>query len=75
MANDTPKSGKGSDAARLSQSPLSLRRSNADPTDVDDTPLTLGFSELNYDANPRQPLAPIEPGGAVPPAEPPKSGS
>jgi hypothetical protein len=30
-SDDTPKSGKGSDAARLSQSPLSLRRGGADP--------------------------------------------
>jgi hypothetical protein len=36
---------------------------------VDDTPLGLDFSERNYDANPRQPLPSIEPGGAIPPIE------
>ena len=48
-------SGRGSDTDRLSQSPLEIRRNSADPTDVDDTPLTLGFSELNYDANDVEP--------------------
>jgi hypothetical protein len=49
--NDVPQSGKGSDSARLSQSPLSLRRGGADPTDVDDSPLNLDFSERHdYDA-------------------------
>lgn len=42
MANDTaPKSGRGSQQNRLSMSPLEIRRSSADPTDVDKTPLTL----------------------------------
>jgi hypothetical protein len=38
--NSVPKSGKGSEASRLSDSPLSIRRGNADPTDINDTPLT-----------------------------------
>jgi hypothetical protein len=57
-------SGKGSNSARLSDSPLAIRRGNADPTDVDETPLTLGFSEGNYDANPVTPKGPIEATGA-----------
>jgi hypothetical protein len=73
MAKDAPKSGAGSNADRISQSPLSIRRGGADPTEVDDSPLNLDFSERGYDDNPRQPLPPIEPGGAVPPAEAPKS--
>jgi hypothetical protein len=42
---------------------------------VDDTPLTLGFGELNDDRNDLQPSGPIEPPAATPPSEPPKSGS
>jgi hypothetical protein len=57
-------SGKGSDAARLSQSPLSIRRGGADPTDIDDTPLNLDFGERNYDENTLQPKGPIEATGA-----------
>jgi hypothetical protein len=71
--DNVPQRGKGSDEARLSQSPLSIRRGGADPTDVDDSPLNLDFSERNYDANTLKPERPIEPGGAVPPAEAPKS--
>jgi hypothetical protein len=58
-----------------SGSPLSARRGNADPTDIDDTPLNLDFKPRGHDDNPRQPLPPIEPGGAIPPQEAPKSGS
>jgi hypothetical protein len=32
----------------------------SDPTDVDDSPLNLGFSELNYDENPVTPKGPDE---------------
>jgi hypothetical protein len=53
--DSAPKSGKGSEQDRLSPSPLEIRRNSADPTDVNDTPLTLGFSELNYAKNDRQP--------------------
>ena len=54
-SSDTPKSGGGS--SQDSSSPLASRRGNADPTDVDDTPLNLEFSELDYDANSRKPSA------------------
>jgi len=57
--NDVPKSGKGSEASRLSDSPLAIRRGNADPTDVDDTPLTLGFSERHDYENTMEPSAPL----------------
>jgi hypothetical protein len=59
-SNDTPKGGSGSNAARLSQSPLSLRRGGADPTDVDDTRVTLGFSERYDYENTMEPSPPIE---------------
>jgi hypothetical protein len=62
-SKDTPKSGGGSDASRLSQSPLEIRRGSADPTDVDDTPVTLGFSERHdYDYY-FEPTAPISESG------------
>jgi hypothetical protein len=32
--DSVPKSGKGSEASRLSESPLAIRRGNADPTDI-----------------------------------------
>jgi hypothetical protein len=41
-SKDIPKSGKGTHADRESKSPLEIRRGSADPTDVDDTPVTLG---------------------------------
>ena len=41
----------------LPQSPLEIRRASADPTDVDDTRLSLEFDERNYDANDRESLA------------------
>jgi hypothetical protein len=63
-SSSTPQSGKGSDAARLSQSPLSLRRGGADPTDVDHSPLNLGFSERGHDDNPRESSGPVEATGA-----------
>ena len=52
MANesDTPTSGGGASHDQLSMSPLEIRRSSADPTDVDDSPLNLEFEERNYDA-------------------------
>jgi hypothetical protein len=40
---------------RKAQSPLEIRRSSADPTDVDEALLTFGFAEENFDANPRKP--------------------
>ena len=36
------------------------RRGNADPTEVDDTPLTLGFSERHDYENTVKPSPPIE---------------
>jgi hypothetical protein len=58
-----------------SRSPLSARRGNADPVDIDDSKLNLDFGPRGYEDNPRQPLPPIEPGGALPPQESPKGGS
>jgi hypothetical protein len=58
--DNVSKSGKGSDASRLSDSPLAIRRGNADPTDIDDTPLTLGFSERHDYENTLEPSPPIE---------------
>ena len=34
---------------------MEIRRNSADPTDVDNEPLNLKFSELDYDANTRKP--------------------
>jgi hypothetical protein len=62
-ADSYPESGKGSDADRLSQSPLSLRRGGADPTDIDDTPVTLGFSERHDYDHYFEPTAPISESG------------
>jgi hypothetical protein len=36
--------------------------------------LNLDFGPRDYDANPREPLAPIEPPGAIPPQEAPGAG-
>jgi hypothetical protein len=41
-----------------SDSPLASRRGNADPLDIDDTPLTLGFSERHDYDNTLQPVPP-----------------
>jgi hypothetical protein len=57
--DSVPQSGKGSDSARLSQSPLSLRRGGADPTDVDDSPLNLDFSERHDYDHYFEPTAPL----------------
>jgi hypothetical protein len=64
----------GSSADRLSHSPQSIRRGGANRTDVDPSPVQTNTGQFNYDHNPRQSLPPIEPGGAAPPAEAPKSG-
>jgi hypothetical protein len=56
-----------------SGSPLSGRRGNADPVDVRPDPVRTNTGDFGYDDNPRQPLPPIEPGGALPPQEPPKT--
>jgi hypothetical protein len=56
LDSDTaPQSGKGSDQQRLSQSPQSLRRGGADPTDISEGTVTKDAGQRNYDANPRQP--------------------
>jgi hypothetical protein len=54
-----PKSGKGSEAVRLSDSPLAIRRGNADPTDVNDAP-NLDFGPRGDYENTLQPKGPIE---------------
>jgi hypothetical protein len=48
------KSGGGSDAARLSQSPLEIRRGSAEPTDIHDSPVTSKTGDLGCDANSRE---------------------
>jgi hypothetical protein len=58
-----------------SGSPLSARRGNADPTDIDDSPLNLEFGMRHDYEDWVEPKPPIEPGVALPPQEPPKSGS
>jgi hypothetical protein len=64
LNSDTaPKSGKGSDAARLSDSPLAIRRGNADPTDIDPSPVQTSAGEFHYDDNTMQPSAPISESG------------
>lgn len=56
MTKDSaPKSGRGSEQDRLSMSPLEIRRNSADPSDVDETPLTLGFDQLSYEKNTVEP--------------------
>jgi hypothetical protein len=71
LKNDTaPTSGRSSGD---SGSPLSARRGNADPTDIHPDPVTAKTGDFGYYENPRQPLPPIEPGGALPPQEPPKT--
>jgi hypothetical protein len=48
--SNVPQSGKGTNADRGSKSPLEIRRGSGDPSDVDDTPLNLEFSERHdYD--------------------------
>lgn len=53
----TPKSGRGSESDRLSQSPLEIRRGGADPTDVDPSEVQTDARQFNYDANDRESLA------------------
>jgi hypothetical protein len=56
MANDTEaKSGRGSDSDRLSQSPLSIRRGGADPTDIGAGEVQTNTGDFGYDANPVTP--------------------
>jgi hypothetical protein len=53
-----------------SDSPLASRRGNADPVDIDDSPLNLEFGMRNDYANPREPVPPVEEWReAVPPDE------
>jgi hypothetical protein len=59
-----PESGSGSDADRLSMSPLSIRRGGADPDNVDEDPVQMGMGMFDYDSNPRQPTPPLEGTGA-----------
>jgi hypothetical protein len=58
--DNVSESGKGSDASRLSDSPLAIRRGNADPTDVNDAPLNLDFGPRGDYENTLQPKPPIE---------------
>jgi hypothetical protein len=56
-------------ASGHSGSPLATRRGNADPTDVDPSPVQTNTGMFDYDKNTLQPSGPIEPGGAIPPIE------
>jgi hypothetical protein len=49
--NDVPQSGKGTNSDRLSDSPLSIRRGNADPTDIDPSEVQTNAGEFDYDEN------------------------
>jgi len=52
LNSDTaPESGEGTDADRLSQSPQAIRHGNADPTDIDPSPMHTNTGEFNYDKN------------------------
>jgi hypothetical protein len=57
--DSVPKSGKGSEASRLSDSPLAIRRGNADPTDIDPSELNLDFGPRGDYENTMEPSAPI----------------
>jgi hypothetical protein len=46
-----PKSGKGSDTDRLSQSPQSIRRGGAEYDDVNPDPVQTNAGQLNHDRN------------------------
>jgi hypothetical protein len=49
--NDVPSSGKGTDTDRLSDSPLSIRRGDADPTDIDPSEVQTNTGDFQFDAN------------------------
>ena len=49
--DSVPKSGKGSEASRLSDSALAIRRGDADPTGIDPSPVQTNAGQLNYDKN------------------------
>jgi hypothetical protein len=52
LNSDTaPKSGKGTDADRLSMSPQSIRRGGADYTDVDPSPVQTNVGSVPADKN------------------------
>jgi hypothetical protein len=56
MAKDAaPKSGRGSDSDRLSQSPLSIRRGDADPVNIGAGEVQTNTGEFNYDRNDLEP--------------------
>jgi hypothetical protein len=50
-ADTAPKSGGGTDSDRLSDSPLSIRNSNADPSDIGAGEVQTDAGNLNYDRN------------------------
>ena len=68
MAKDSYKSQGDSD------SPLATHRGNADPTDIDPSPVQTNTGMFDYDTNTLQPSGPIEPGGATPRQEAPGAG-
>jgi hypothetical protein len=50
-ADTAPTSGKGSDADRLSQSPLEIRRGGAEYADIGEGAVTKNAGDLQYDKN------------------------
>jgi hypothetical protein len=61
LNSDTaPESGKGTDTDRLSMSPLSIRNSGADYTDIHSGSVQTNAGQLNYDKNTVESLGPVE---------------
>jgi hypothetical protein len=61
LNSDTaPKSGKGSDSDRLSQSPQEIRRGGAEYTDISQGELTKDAGNFNYDRNTVESLGPVD---------------
>jgi hypothetical protein len=55
-----PKSGKGSDTDRLSQSPQSIRRGGAEYADVDPSLVQTNAGQFNYDRNTVESKGPVD---------------
>ena len=59
-SKDIPKSGRGSESDRLSDSPLSIRRGGADPTDVHPDLVQTNTGQFHDYDNQMKPTPPIE---------------
>jgi hypothetical protein len=61
LNSDTaPKTGAGTDTDRSSDSPLSIRRGDADSTDIDPSPVQTSAGQFNYDKNAVESLGPVD---------------